>query len=106
MLRVPGMLGQALIGRSGTKGGSCQLGYATGVGEVMDRVESALRAIIVDGGLKAGDPLPSERELVRQLGAGRTTIRTALQKLTIQGVIEPQHGRGYFVCQQTGRRRS
>lgn len=76
------------------------------MGEVTNRVEAALRALIADGGLKAGDQLPSERDLVKQLEAGRTTIRTVLQKLVIQGVIEPQHGRGYFVCAKPSRRKS
>jgi DNA-binding GntR family transcriptional regulator len=78
--------------------------YPCRVGEVTDRVEGALRAMIA--GLKPDDQLPSERELVRQLDAGRTTVRTVLQKLTYQGLIEPKQGSGYFVCKPASRRRS
>jgi DNA-binding FadR family transcriptional regulator len=67
------------------------------VGEVGDRIESALRAMIEGGGLKAGSKLPSERTLAAEHGSSRTTVRLVLTKLTAQGLIEAQHGRGYFV---------
>ena len=65
------------------------------MGEVTDRVEAALLTMVT--GRRIGDQLPSERDLISQLNAGRTTVRTVLQKLTQQGLIEPQHGRGYFI---------
>src|SRR5436190_9511570 len=74
------------------------------MGEVTERVEEALRGSIERGEYKAGDKLPSERDLASQLEAGRTTIRLVLAKLTAQGLIEPQHGRGYFVCARPQRR--
>jgi DNA-binding GntR family transcriptional regulator len=75
------------------------------VGEVTERVESGLRALIESGEYAPGDQLPSERQLTVQLGAGRTTVRTVLQKLVLQGVLEAQHGRGYFVAKPKTRRR-
>ena len=42
--------------------------------------------------------LPSERVIAAESGAGRTTVRLVLAKLAAQGLIEAQHGRGYFVC--------
>ncbi|GAA1031459.1 hypothetical protein GCM10009557_26900 [Virgisporangium ochraceum] len=68
------------------------------MGEVTERVEGALRSRIAQGDYKPGDKLPSERTLVDELGAGRTTVRLVLSKLAAQGLIEAQHGRGYFVC--------
>jgi GntR family transcriptional regulator len=41
--------------------------------------------------------LPSERQLAEQLDAGRTTVRLVLMKLTTEGMIRSEHGRGYFV---------
>jgi GntR family transcriptional regulator len=67
------------------------------MGEVTDRVESTVRARIDSGEYGPGDRLPSERDLVAELGAGRTTIRLVLAKLAALGLIEAQHGRGYFV---------
>lgn len=35
--------------------------------------------------------------LAEQLGAGRTSIRLILMKLTTEGVVYSKHERGYFV---------
>jgi DNA-binding FadR family transcriptional regulator len=67
------------------------------MGELTERVEAAIRGMIERGEYQAGDKLPSERDLAVQLSAGRTTIRLVLTKLTAQGLVEAQHGRGYFV---------
>lgn len=69
----------------------------TSVGEVTDRLEALLRGLIERGELKPGDRLPSERTIAAEQGAGRTTVRLVLAKLAAQGLIEAQHGRGYFV---------
>jgi GntR family transcriptional repressor for pyruvate dehydrogenase complex len=49
------------------------------------------------GGLKPGDLLPSERELMRRTRVGRSSLREALQVLIGMGLIEARPGRGYFV---------
>ena len=69
------------------------------MGEVTDQVESKIRGMIERGEYGPGAKLPSERDLATELGAGRTTIRLVLGKLTVLGIIEPQHGRGYFVTE-------
>jgi GntR family transcriptional regulator len=60
-------------------------------------VERSIRDLISSGELGSGGRLPSERQLAEQLGAGRTTIRLILMKLTTEGVVRSEHGRGYFV---------
>ena len=67
------------------------------MGEVTSTVEQTLRTRIESEEYKPGDRLPSERTLAAELGAGRTTIRLVLGKLVALGLIEAQHGRGYFV---------
>ncbi len=67
------------------------------MGEVMARIEQQIREWISSRELTAGDKLPSERDLAEQFGAARTTIRLVLIKLGAEGLIEAQHGRGYFV---------
>ncbi|ORT52970.1 hypothetical protein KBI5_08930 [Frankia sp. KB5] len=56
-----------------------------------------LREAIASGRRAAGDKLPSERELAAESGAGRTAVRSMLARLAADGLIEAQHGRGYFV---------
>jgi GntR family transcriptional regulator len=67
------------------------------VGAKTERVERSIRDLIGSGKVGPGERLPSERQLADQLGAGRTTIRLVLMKLTTEGMIRSEHGRGYFV---------
>ena len=46
----------------------------------------------------AGDRLPTERELVRQLGVSRPVIREAMVALEIAGLVEVRSGSGVYVC--------
>lgn len=68
-----------------------------------ERVEAVIRGAIERGEYKAGDKLPSERVLAVDQQAGRTTVRLVLAKLAAQGLIEAQHGRGYFVKKRSRR---
>jgi DNA-binding FadR family transcriptional regulator len=55
-------------------------------------VREKILALIKDGALAPGDPLPSERELMQTLAIGRPAIREALQSLQSQGLVEIRHG--------------
>ncbi len=48
--------------------------------------------------LKPGDLLPPERELVRMLGVGRSSVRDAIRSLELMGLLEPRQGIGTVVC--------
>lgn len=63
--------------------------YAQVVQAIQERIES--------GEYAPGQLLPSESQLVREFGVGRTTVVRALQMLAMQGWIEREHGRGSFV---------
>jgi GntR family transcriptional regulator len=63
------------------------------------RIEDALTARIVSGALPAGCQLPSEESLVSEFGVSRTTIRTTIQNLVLQGLVEIRRGKGTFVAQ-------
>jgi GntR family transcriptional regulator len=52
---------------------------------------------ILSQDLNRGDKLPSENELVRHFKASRVTVRQALEALRAEGIIESQHGRGWFL---------
>lgn len=56
-----------------------------------------IRFIIQEDGLKAGDRLPSERELSARLNVGRSSVREALRSLELVGLIETRRGEGTFI---------
>ncbi|MEV6105108.1 FadR/GntR family transcriptional regulator [Streptomyces sp. NPDC051940] len=62
-----------------------------------DRVAAVLAEEIESGRLSEGDKLPTEVELVKQLGVSRTVIREAVSRLRNAGLVEPRQGRGVFV---------
>lgn len=63
-----------------------------------DVVADQLLAQIQDGRFKRGQQLPTEPELARQMGVGRTSVREAIQKLRTVGVVEVRKGLGTFVA--------
>jgi GntR family uxuAB operon transcriptional repressor len=67
-----------------------------------------LRESILDqlhsGQWRAGDRLPTERELADTFGVSRTTVRKALADFKQQGLIEQTVGSGTFVAQRAGTR--
>lgn len=63
----------------------------------IDAVFEKLLADIVRGVHPAGTRLPAERELSRQLGASRPTLREALRRLGEWNLVEPRRGSGVVV---------
>lgn len=57
---------------------------------VLEKIERDL----LEGTLVPGDRLPSERELVAQLGVGRSSVREALRVLEVMGLIRTGTGSG------------
>ncbi|RID88401.1 FadR family transcriptional regulator [Peribacillus asahii] len=51
----------------------------------------------LNGKLKPGDKLPTERELASRFNVSRTSVREALRKLEIKGIIEIKQGSGSFI---------
>jgi DNA-binding FadR family transcriptional regulator len=58
---------------------------------------------IRSGRIHPGTRMPSERELMRALGVGRSTIREAVNGLAMLGVLDIRHGQGAFVADPRGR---
>lgn len=56
-----------------------------------------LRAAIVEGRLRAGDPLPPSRELARRLSVSRGTVTIAYARLSGEGFATSRIGAGTFV---------
>lgn len=53
---------------------------------------------VASGALKAGDQLPSIRELAQVLAINPTTVVRVYTELEREGVIEMRHGKGAFVA--------
>jgi DNA-binding GntR family transcriptional regulator len=72
---------------------------ATAVGQagsLAERAYVAIRELIVTLRLGPGSVI-NERELVEQLGIGRTPVREALRRLAQEGLVEVYPRRGMFV---------
>jgi len=67
------------------------------VKRITEEIVSQIRNHIAKGKLKAGDRLPSEREMAHQLGVSRPTVREALQVLEHTGFVEILQGSGTFI---------
>jgi len=66
-------------------------------------VADKLRSLIVDGVVQEGANLPSEKELVSQLGVSRATLREALRILEAEGLITTKTGpKGGIMVQRPG----
>lgn len=65
--------------------------------KVSDKIADQLTMLIKDGKLVPGDRLPSERELIKILGVGRSSLREALNRLEILGYVEIRKRKGIFV---------
>lgn len=70
---------------------------------VPDRLSVDLERLILDGVLKAGDRLPSERELGEELGVSRVSVRQALHELEARGLVDRRPGRGTIILEPAAR---
>lgn len=67
---------------------------------ITDQVFEQLRDMIYRGEIGAGERLMSERDMSALFKVGRPTIRTAVQRLIHQGMVESRRGVGIFVLDQ------
>jgi GntR family transcriptional regulator, transcriptional repressor for pyruvate dehydrogenase complex len=65
-----------------------------------EQVAKELAAKISVGEWKPGSRLPSESDLCRALGVGRSSLREALTSLAFIGLIRARAGEGSFVAEQ------
>lgn len=62
-----------------------------------DAIVGQVRTEILKGTYKAGDRLPSERELALMFAVNRTTVREAMAELEHLGLVERRQGEGCIV---------
>lgn len=58
------------------------------------QVAEAIKTWVVEQGLRAGDRLPGEAELINRFGMAKGTIREAMRVLEAQGLIKTRTGPG------------
>jgi GntR family transcriptional repressor for pyruvate dehydrogenase complex len=63
---------------------------------VHEEVAKQIEALILQK-LHPGDKLPAERELAEMLGVSRSSIRDAIRRLELMGLVEPRQGAGTVV---------
>jgi len=64
---------------------------------LVDQVIDQLRTAVTQGEWPIGERIPTESELVTQLGVGRNTIREAVSALAHTGLLEVRQGDGTYV---------
>ncbi len=71
---------------------------------VAEEIVEQLRELILTGAYNAGDKLPPERSLAKDLGVNRSSLREALKKLEHMGLVKIRQGDGTRVqdFMQTG----
>ena len=67
-----------------------------------EQVADGIMNLIQETPYKAGDKLPTEKELCECTGAGRNTVREALKILASRNVLEIRQGAGTFVSEKQG----
>ena len=61
------------------------------------QIAEQVRGLIVAGEFATGKRLPAERDLARQLGVSRPSVREALIALEVEGWVEVRTGSGIYV---------
>jgi GntR family transcriptional regulator len=64
---------------------------------IWKQIEDSLRRMVAAGTLPPGAPVPSVRDLARDLGVNPATVSKAYQGLCDAGVLEVRRGAGTFV---------
>lgn len=63
------------------------------------QIQREVMQLIFDRKLQAGAPLPTETELMTDLGVSRNSVREALKALQALDIVEIRHGYGTYVGQ-------
>lgn len=65
--------------------------------KLSDSVVDELMSLIIQGGIRAGQRLPPERQLAEQMGVSRASVRDALARLEVLGHVGMRQGDGIYV---------
>ncbi len=65
--------------------------------KVSEDIVEQIKDLIRDGALKPGEKLPSERQLAQMLEVGRSSLREAINSLSMMGLVEVKRRKGIYV---------
>ncbi len=85
-------------GFTNSNGGRFKVGEPSTSGQTTEEVVARVSELIQSAQLKPGDRLPPERELSKQLGVSRPSLRAGLRALSSMGVLRSRQGAGTFVA--------
>lgn len=60
-------------------------------------LQNQIKQLILDRGLRPGEPMPTEAELLHSLGVSRNSVREALKALQALDIVQIRHGFGTYV---------
>lgn len=69
--------------------------------KIIEQVIEALKDYILKGNYKNGNYLPTEVELCKMMGIGRSTLREAVMILESQGFVRKMHGVGVMIVDES-----
>ncbi|OFW27324.1 MAG: hypothetical protein A3H97_10770 [Acidobacteria bacterium RIFCSPLOWO2_02_FULL_65_29] len=64
---------------------------------IPDEIANRIRTLIVSGRFTPGEPLPSERALAKRMHVSRGSVRDAIRRLEVVGLLETRQGQGTFL---------
>jgi GntR family transcriptional regulator len=67
---------------------------------IWKQIEDRMKGLVAGGTLGPGAPVPSVRELARELQVNPMTVSKAYQRLTESGVLEVRRGDGTYVSKE------
>lgn len=65
---------------------------------IYDQIAGQIKAKIMDGTAKEGEPLPSVRSLSKELKISALTVKKAYDALEHEGFVTTVHGKGSFIA--------
>ncbi|MDN5348212.1 MAG: GntR family transcriptional regulator, transcriptional repressor for pyruvate dehydrogenase complex [Clostridia bacterium] len=69
--------------------------------KIADEIIAQIEEQVIEGYLRPGSRLPSERELAETLGVSRGAVREALTALEMMGIVDVKSGEGTFIRETT-----
>lgn len=70
-----------------------------------DQIAGRIRVAVAAGDLKAGDPLPSVRQMAGRLRVNPATVAQAYRQLETEGFVEMRQGSGTYAREVGGDRK-